>query len=732
MRHFFAFTLTCGCFLSSCGNIPAKITIEKVDDERSHTAPDAASEPVSSVNIANGDPVANGDYASVGVLLNYITATDGKFLVSSCTATLICSRVILTAAHCGYFPGQTLLGKTIASVQSEFRTDRDVRWAKDLKQAPASCANPNNVKPQPFCSSVTGLYNHPDYNLSNGIASYDSDMALGLLDKTSSIAPAQLSCDLPPNTGKPRLNIVGYGKDAPTGTTTVKQSGTVTFYGLGAGESLEFVAGPTGQNTDSGDSGGPVFFRGDLIGVNHAMSYVTGINTASSIAGNYDWVRVMAAYYCNSFSSPPKPSDTIECESSATPKTVVLQSVEPDLVGKFSIAVDYSVKEAFNLKKCPQLPSSYYFELTTQYQATSPGLATLANGIDVRTIGLQTNTGARFPVKGQRTQAFDVKIPKSYWIDGTVLDTKTSLVLKRHLDRKPISPLYFYEKKETLDLKLAVPLPTATPTSTATPTTTTTSTPTPTKTSTMTPTKTHTVTPSSTSTNTPTSTATATSTPTKTNTATATITPTKTNTVTPTPTVTRTPTSTSTVTPTSTATSTPTKTSTATMTPTKTSTATVTPTMTATKTPTASATVTQTPTVTLTPTKTPTMPATPTKTVTITPFPTMTPTTSPTFSYFVRPIAVHVRGGDGTGNISGTPLANINCMTGNGEPGCISAALTGSAVIFVAVPSTGYKFTGWMGVTCERSNGEVLLEYCSTTVPVGTGTWVVDGYFAPL
>jgi len=137
-----------------------------------------------------------------------------------CTATLIATRVLLTAAHC--LPD--------ASARIYFGPKPDA-GATQL--------------------GLLDVRRHPGFDAST----LDNDVALALLDGDAPAAPVTLAAAAP--TVGLALRLVGFGRtSAADSTPPEKRSGTTAVTAVSATE-LDFVPAPS--QTCEGDSGGPAF-----------------------------------------------------------------------------------------------------------------------------------------------------------------------------------------------------------------------------------------------------------------------------------------------------------------------------------------------------------------------------------------------------------------------------------------------------------------------------------------
>jgi hypothetical protein len=225
----------------------------------SSAGPDAET-PSAGLGIRNGSDVAEGAYASVGMLYS----TDDRPEVLQrvgltrliCSATLLCPNVALTAAHC--FAGDVAVGT----------------YTLHLAAAPGE--TPPDREAAPHAKRVR-------YLSADGAAGA-KDFALVQLDRDVSAKPVRIvTAALPDPTagGGAAVTVVGYGQGGGKTPAGVKRSGAMRYRGavdapdnplvhgmamLEAAEGLD--ADPAkSASACAGDSGGAAVVDGRLYGV---------------------------------------------------------------------------------------------------------------------------------------------------------------------------------------------------------------------------------------------------------------------------------------------------------------------------------------------------------------------------------------------------------------------------------------------------------------------------------
>ncbi len=227
--------------------------------------------------IVNG--VANQGFTAVGMLTN--EAASGNY-ADWCTATLIGKSVILTAAHCvmGLDDQDTMQPALAnpASVVFHLGTISNARSTTGQDFVATAIHVPSGFNFTQFVSNV----NNGEIN--------DNDIAMVDL----AVAPA-LQGTLPPIETSPltsqalgaNLQLVGYGSadtNSDTDSAGVKRYTNAPILSY---DNNTFRAGTT-SGTCAGDSGGPAFYNGTVVGITQAGP----VNPGGVCGGNDIFTRV--------------------------------------------------------------------------------------------------------------------------------------------------------------------------------------------------------------------------------------------------------------------------------------------------------------------------------------------------------------------------------------------------------------------------------------------------------
>jgi len=251
--------------------------------------------------ITGGEP--DGDaHPNVGLIVFY--HPDGRF---RCSATLISPTVLITAAHC--------TSRVLGSVLIDFNTSIS-QTGIPAPYAPA--ANPAfgyTAAEVAAMGKVSGrAYTHPGYSDLTDTANWN-DAGVVVLDSPVTIAPATIAPQDYLNQFKPNVlsktifDIVGYGDEVrqadsgsqkPTPLTYPLIRRQTTVIGQKLTPQILQVNGNDSDNragggTCFGDSGGPIFHDGLIVGVTSYgytknCRYLAGFQRVD-IAGVQSWVN---------------------------------------------------------------------------------------------------------------------------------------------------------------------------------------------------------------------------------------------------------------------------------------------------------------------------------------------------------------------------------------------------------------------------------------------------------
>ena len=224
---------------------------------------------------------ANHGFTAVGLLTN---AAPGGQLAKWCTATLIGRSTILTAAHC------------IMGLDAENNDQPELANPASVVFHLGSITNGASSTGQDFTASSINVPSGFDFTqfldtVNNGNIN-DNDLALVGLREAPNVQgtlPPIETTALGPQALGVNLQLVGYGSDdtnTDTSSTGVKRYTNAPILSY---DNYIFRAG-TSSGTCAGDSGGPAFYNGIIVGVTQAGP----ANPGGVCGGNDYFTRVDA------------------------------------------------------------------------------------------------------------------------------------------------------------------------------------------------------------------------------------------------------------------------------------------------------------------------------------------------------------------------------------------------------------------------------------------------------
>jgi secreted trypsin-like serine protease len=224
---------------------------------------------------------ANQGFTAVGLLTN---AAPGGALARWCTATLVNRSTILTAAHC------------VMGLDAENNTQPTLANPSSVVFHLGNISNGASTTGQDFEAAAINVpsgFNFTQFidNAENGETN-DNDLAVVKLSGVPDVQgtlPAIETAALGPQALGVNLQLVGYGSDdtnTDTSSTGIKRYTNAPILSY---DNYIFRAGTT-SGTCAGDSGGPAFYNGVIVGVTQAGP----ANPGGVCGGNDYFTRVDA------------------------------------------------------------------------------------------------------------------------------------------------------------------------------------------------------------------------------------------------------------------------------------------------------------------------------------------------------------------------------------------------------------------------------------------------------
>ncbi len=268
---------------------------------------------VASPLIDDGIEAKMNEFPSVVKITSYQVKNKDVYAIGLCSGTLIAPDIVLTASHCVATRGDVFQQVSLAG-DSKGNSDKGI-------QVVGSYTSTAHQTYSDIFQKNRALLNHPEYErlsshekskireelITSGALMQIYDIAFLKLEKGQVFAkgkPATLGCrsSLVPGA---KVTIAGYGRKAGKNKDVDLNPNSVLNHGTSAivsqatnGMTYTLLKTPGGQMTNFGDSGGPIFMKGNTSTVYGVVStgYSEDGKTTRSDFANLSSVSAMRIY----------------------------------------------------------------------------------------------------------------------------------------------------------------------------------------------------------------------------------------------------------------------------------------------------------------------------------------------------------------------------------------------------------------------------------------------------